>query len=122
VWTVLLFLSQAVAQPCTPSPPPADATSLVVQAVDATWLPLPGMAVTITSPTNKRQKHTSMTKRDGFAEFWLPRGAEYTIEVGSPGFKSKRIKDVHIGPVLEYTSTAYVQVQLQVAAPREIIE
>ena len=116
----LLLLSQAAASPCIASPAPVEPPSLIVQAVDSNWLPLPGMQVTIIP--SRGTKCIAQTKRDGFAELWLPRNAEYSIEVESPGFKRKRVKSVKIGPVLEYTSTAYVQVQLEVASPKMTIE
>jgi hypothetical protein len=120
--TLLFLLLQAAAQPCIPESSPVDAPSLVVQAVDTLWLPLPGMEVTITASADSRAKHKGVTMSDGFAKFWLPRGAEYTVEVVSPGFEKKRVKDVLIGRIWKYTPTSYVQVQLQVASPKEPIE
>ena len=118
---LLAALLLQASDPCSvatvPQPP-----SLIVQAVDVTWLPLPGMQVTVTPTKPVGTAVVSKTEKDGFAEFALPRDAEYSIEVEAPGFKRKRVKGVKIGPVLQYTSTAYVQVQLQVAPPEEILD
>jgi hypothetical protein len=119
VLLVTLLLQASVPCPVQASSEPP---SLIVQAVDTTWLPLPGMQVTVTPTKPRGTPIVADTKRDGFAEFALPRNAEYAIEVVSPGFKRNRVKSVRIGPVLEYTSTAYVQVKLQVEAPRDIID
>jgi hypothetical protein len=80
------------------------------------------MHVTVTPNQPAGPRRTGATKGDGFAEFWLPRNAEYSIEVESPGFKRRRIEGVMVGPVLEHTSTTYVQVQLQVDSPKVTIE
>jgi hypothetical protein len=95
---------------------------LVVQAVDTLWLPLPGTEVTITASASSQAKYKGVTMSDGFAKFWLPRGAEYSVEVAFPGFKKKRVKKVSVGEILRYTATAYVQVQLQVAVPKESVD
>jgi len=80
------------------------------------------MQVTVTPTGGGAAASVGDTKREGFAHFWLPRNAKYTVDVQAPGFKRKRVKNVHIGPPLLYTATAYVQVKLKIAAPKEIIE
>lgn len=119
---VAAFLLQASQVPCSSPTPNPEPPSLIVQAVDSTWLPLPGMRVTVTSTKPGGHRQTSETKREGFAEFWVPRDTEYSIEVAAPGVKRTRVKRVIIGPALEYTSTAYVQVQLHVDSPKVTIE
>jgi hypothetical protein len=119
VLLVTLLLQASV--PC-PVEAAAEPPSLIVQAVDTAWLPLPGMRVTVTPTSPRGTPIVADTKRDGLAEFALPRNAEYAIEVVSPGFKRTRVKGVRIGPVLRYTSTAYVQVKLQVHVSREVID
>lgn len=122
LFLLTVALLQAGPTPCPTASRPAEPPSLVVQAVDSTWLPLPGMQVTVTPGKAGGVRHTGTTEKNGFAEFWLPRQAEYSVEVESPGFKRKRVKGVTIGPVLEYTSTAYVQVQLRVENPKTTID
>src|ERR1044072_1347306 len=94
----------------------------LMPAVSGVFSLLPGMRVTITSSKSPGSRHTGETAKDGFAEFWLPRDTEYSIEVVSPGFKRRHIRRVKVGGALQYTSTAYVQVQLQVGSPKVRVE
>jgi hypothetical protein len=91
-----------------PGGPPA----LVVQVVDPLWLPMPGIHVTVTQAAPGTESRAARTGRLGFAEFWLPHGAEYSIEVHHPDFKKKRIEHVRIGKS-EMSPTAYVQLQFE---------
>ncbi len=95
-----------------PEGPPA----LVVQVVDPLWLPMPGIHVTVTQAAPGTESRVARTGRQGFAEFWLPRGAEYSIEVHHPSFRKKRIEHVRIGKS-EVSPTAYVQLQFELREP-----
>jgi hypothetical protein len=66
---VAALLIQASPVPCPTASRPREPPSLVVQAVDSTWLPLPGMRVTVTPSEARASRHISQTKRNGFAEF-----------------------------------------------------
>jgi hypothetical protein len=102
---VLLLLALGQAGGAHPGVPPA----LVVQVVDPLRLPVPGIRVTVV-PAPGSPSTVARTGRLGFAEFWLPRGAEYSIEVQHPSFRKKRIDHVRIGKS-ELSPTAYVQIQ-----------
>lgn len=107
---LLLALGQASGQTggARPEGPPA----LVVQVVDPLWLPIPGIHVSVTQAAPGTESRAARTGRLGFSEFWLPHGAEYSIEVHHPSFKRKRIEHVRIGKS-ELSPTAYVQLQLE---------
>jgi hypothetical protein len=104
---VLMAPQAAVPKPTTPP-------SLVVQLVDPHWLPIPGAAVTVKPLSGKGQSSVVHTDEDGYAKFWLTEGQDYTIEAKLPGFKTKRLKNVHL---FNYSTgvpeTAYIQLQLK---------
>ena len=106
---LLVLISPQAAVPKTASPP-----SLVVQLVDQVWLPIPGAAVTVKPLSGKGQSSVVHTDEDGYAKFWLTEGQDYTIEAKLPGFKTKRLKNVHL---FNYSTgrpeTAYIQLQLK---------
>ena len=106
---LLHALTLAVSCVCGQSGRPA---SLVVQAVDDLWLPLPSATVTVRRPGQK-EPYRETTDLDGFACLAIPGEGEYTVEVGLEGFRSRSIKGV---PVRGGRGGAlpYVQVQLSV--------
>lgn len=122
MWMLAALLLQAGPSPCAPSPHPVEPPSLVVQAVDPLWLPLPGMEVTISPHEGRSASKAARTDRNGYAEFWLAREAEYSVEVKSPGFKTKWMKSLRITGRSEASPTAYVQFQLELAGPFVTIE
>lgn len=122
MWMVAVLLLQAGPAPCAPTPRPSGPPALVVQAVDPGWLPLPGMEVSVALKEGKGTKNVAQTNRDGYAEFWLAREAEYGVEVRAQGFKSKRLKSLRIGKASDPSPTAYVQFQLELAGPFVTIE
>jgi hypothetical protein len=95
---------------------------LVVQAVDPGWLPLPGVEVRIAPRGGKNVESVAHTSMDGYATFWLDSDVEYTIEVGSVGFKTKRMKSIRFPKVSEPSPTAYIQFQLELSGPFVTVE
>jgi hypothetical protein len=112
MWLLLGLLLQTAA-PATQAPsPPPDPPALVVQAVDPMWLPIPGIRVLVRSRDGGVDRWVQ-TNRLGFAEFSVPRDAEYEIEASHPGFKTAHLKRVRIGRLVQGTPTAYVQLRLE---------
>jgi hypothetical protein len=125
---LLLFSPQVVSDsnPCgrasSSASAPIQPPFLIVQVVDPSWLPLPGAAVTVSvrPVTGKKESKVAHTMGDGDAKFWIPGDpgdADYTIEANYGGFKTKRLKGVHLGTHSSSRPTAYVQVQLQPVGP-----
>ena len=105
----LLFRALTVAAACV-CPQSERPATLVVQAVDHLWLPLPGATVTAHLPGQK-ESYREPTDRDGFACLAIPAGGEYTVEVTLEGFKPRSVKGVPVrgGPE---ASLPHVQIQL----------
>jgi len=115
MWILAIFLLQVTTSPCASiQPVRTDPPTLIVQAVDPGWLPLPGIEVTL--QPKKGKPETARTSSEGQARFWVPQDAEYSVELKYPGFKTVRIKKVHLGTSTPF-STAYVQAQLHIAGP-----
>jgi hypothetical protein len=123
MWLIalLLLLSPQVvsdSNPCgcasTPASAPIQPPILIVQVVDPSWLPVPGAAVTVTVKlvTGKKESTVAYTMDDGDAKFSIPGDADYTIEANYGGFKTKRLKGVHLGTHSSSRPTAYIQVHL----------
>ena len=119
---IVALLLQASPTPCTPTPRPTEPPSLIVQTVDPLWLPLPGMEVTITPRGGRGAKSAANTGKDGYAEFWLAREAEYSVEVKSPGFKRKHLRSLQITKSSEASPTAFVQFKLELSGPFVTVE
>jgi hypothetical protein len=115
---IFAFLLQATA-PCTPAPTPSGPPALVVQVVDPLWLPLPGAEVHVT--TRRAAVQTQHTGAQGYAQIWVAAEADYDIEAQLVGFKTKRVKAVRLGKRSESSPTAYVQIQLPLAARGETV-
>jgi len=101
---------------------PAEPPRLIVQVVDPSWVPLGGAEATVYwSRNRKKVSQVAHTMDDGDAKFWIPGepgDADYTIEANYGGFKTKRLKGVHLGGLSSSRPTAYVQIQLlQPAGP-----
>jgi hypothetical protein len=94
-WIALLLLIQTQPAECAPPARPDAPPALVVQVVDPLWLPIPGADVTVVGKSGAGQM-VSKTGREGYAEFWLPREADYAVEAALVGFKAKHVKGVHI--------------------------
>jgi hypothetical protein len=121
-WIVALLLTQPQPAPCAPPPRPDAPPALVVQVVDPLWLPIPGAQVTVVAEEHGSGRMTSTTGREGYAEFWAPREAEYAVEARLVGFKPKRVKGIRIGKQSDASPTAYVQIQLALAGPFVTVE
>ena len=106
---MLLAAQAGGAAQAQPEGPPA----LIVQVVDPLWLPMPAIQVVVTPDGAEGQEQQRRTGQKGFTEFWLAKGAAYTIDVHARGFKKQRIEHVRASKS-EVSPTAYVQVRLEV--------
>ena len=79
-------------------------------------MPLPGAEVRLTPRKGKRPPD-AQAGADGNARFWEIPDGDYSIEVKLAGFKTVRVKKVHLNGNGALFSTAYVQVRLQVGGP-----
>lgn len=113
---VAVLMQAAVAQPCDVPARASPSPSLIVQAVDPVWLPLPGVEVTI-APAAGGAKTVVSTSKNGYAQFRLAPEQFYTIELTHPGFKKKTMKRFRAVRGSDSFPTAYVQLQLQVSGP-----
>ena len=114
IWFLLLFALQVGAPQCQPAATPTERPSLVVQAVDPMWLPIPNAQITVQARDGKQPAQSIAADENGYARFQLLRETEYSISAGLAGYQSKRMKHILIknlgsGPF----STAYVQLQLK---------
>ena len=108
MWLVmLLLLASHQALPTTMNPP-----SLIVQVVDPAWDPVPGADVTVKMLNGKAESRVAHTDKDGYAKFWVKGDKDYAIEAKLPGFKTNRLKRVHL-----FKHTAHIQLQLKLAGP-----
>lgn len=111
-WVALLLTLMFAQAGGAPSGVPAGSPpELVVQVVDPLWLPMAAIKVVVVAASSGEQQ-VGRTGPRGFTEFHLVRGAEYSIEVRSPGFKRRLVEHVRIGKS-QVSPTAYVQVQLE---------
>jgi hypothetical protein len=96
MWMLVAFLLQVTVSPCASAPPTrTDPPRVVLQTVDPGWLPLPGVEVRL--KPKKGKPEVALASNDGQARFWVPRDADYSIEVKLTGFKTVRIKTAHLG-------------------------
>ena len=115
MWMLIALLLQATSSPCAGAAPArTDPPTVVVQVVDPGWMPLPGIEVVLTRKKGARE--VTRTSNDGDAKFWVAQGAEYSVEVKSPGFKTVKMKTVEIGRSTPF-ATAHVQVRLKITGP-----
>jgi hypothetical protein len=113
MWLIaLLLLVSPQAVPTTTKPP-----SLIVQLVDPTWDPLPGADVTVKPLSGKVESSVAHTDKDGYAKFWVAGDNDYAIEAKLTGFKTKRLKHVHLFKPTATSPTAYIQLQLKLSGP-----
>jgi hypothetical protein len=115
MWFFALLLLQVTGSPCAAAESArTDPPTVVVQVVDPSWMPLPGIEVVLTRKKGSRE--ATRTSNDGNAKFWVAQGAEYSVEVKYPGFKTVKMKTVEIGRSTPF-ATAHVQVRLKVSGP-----
>jgi hypothetical protein len=118
---MLLFLSffQTGSNPCQDSPGQTQPPSLMVQVVDPGWLPIAGAEVTI-KPFRENAQTTSdrkKTGKDGYAKFFVPGDADYSIEVEMYGFNRGRLNHVHLFKPSDSSPAAYVQLKMSLSGP-----
>ena len=112
MWLIaLLLLMSPQAVPTSTEPP-----SLIVQLVDPTWDPLPGADVTV-NPFSRSELSVTHTDKDGYAKFWIAGDNDYEIEAKLTGFKTKRLKHVHLFKSTTASPTAYIQFKLKLSGP-----
>jgi Tfp pilus assembly protein FimV len=109
---ILVALLQATPMPCVPAATELPPPPLVVQVVDATWLPVAGAEVIVRTHQDRRVRQTAAAGRDGFAHVTVPRDAEYDIEARLRGFRTEHVRGVRLS-TSSLVPTAYVQVRLK---------
>ena len=107
----------AQVQPVEPKLPPF----VMVQAVDASWSPMPGAQVVLQEQSGTRLTHTAVTNAAGFASFWLappdPRQS-FDVSASLAGFRKGEMKDVRFGTCAgDCNSPRYIQLRLEVSGP-----
>jgi len=95
-------------------------TTLVVQAVDELWLPLPGALIIVREGKHSPEVARGTTDASGFVHLSITKRGAYEVEVSLVGFKGRRVGkiDVDADPS---KLIPYVQVKLKVAVPKEVI-
>ena len=53
------------------------------------------------------------TDKDGYAKFWVDGNKDYSIGAKLPGFKTKRLKRVHLFNPTTASPSVYIQAQLK---------
>jgi hypothetical protein len=99
---------------------------VVVQAVDAMWVPVPGAEVLLEEKSRTRLTHKAVTNAEGFASFRLdppdPQQS-FTVSVSMAGFKKGEMKDVRFGTCDgDCKYSRYVQLRLAVSGPKYTIQ
>jgi hypothetical protein len=113
MWLLLFLLFfQASPSPCQTPPPPAEPSTLIVQVVDPNWIPAQGIEVTVKSVTGNARPNSDYTDKDGYAKFFVPVDADYSVEAKWPGFKNARLKGLHLFKGTGAHPTVYVQLRL----------
>lgn len=111
--TALLSLFLAVSPSCPPAE--SDITwTLVVQAIDRLWLPIPDASVVVTSKGEEARSSRGVTNKRGFACFALSSPGDYSLKVDRNGFNDEGL------PTLVIHASAYgaqyVQLKMNVRA------
>jgi hypothetical protein len=95
----------------TPTPP-----FVIVQAVDPTWLPVPGAVVQLRERLGARTSFEATTNAEGLAMFrFAPPDAQqaFDISVTMAGFKKSEMKNVRFGTCSgDCQLSRYVQLRL----------
>ena len=111
---VLAVLAQ-VGGPATEVPDVRAKVTLVVQAVDPLWLPIPGAVVTARARSSGNLVQRGTSDALGFAALEIPHSGTYTVEITHPGFKKGSAKGVPVDAM--GTSISHVQVRLKLSGP-----
>jgi len=114
-----LLLMQANPNPCQAPPAQTQSPSLIVQVVDADWLPIPGAEVTLKPLSGDAQLKSNRTEtdKDGYVKFFVTVAADYAIEARLYGFKRESLKHVHLFKAAGSSRPAYVQLRLRLSGP-----
>jgi hypothetical protein len=115
---VTVALAQNQQEPC-PAATPVPRANLVVQAVDQTWLPVPGATVRLRGAGKGSASFKAVTDPNGLAYLLAPAGV-YTLDAELVGFKIKPLKNLKVAPVTN--TPQQVQLVLRVAGPYETIQ
>jgi hypothetical protein len=95
---------------------------VIVQVVDATWSPLPGVDVVLRERFGKRATFRETTNADGLANFWFapPVSTQrYDIRASAEGFTNGEMTDVNFGVCYgDCKSSRHVQIRISVAGNR----
>lgn len=107
-----LLAAMLVASPsCSPTAT-SPAVTLIIQAVDQLWLPIPDAAVSVKRSAGSVRTFESTTGKHGFACLELSEEGVYSIQVKRNGFHTARMDAIEINPSPYLPH--YVQVPLRV--------
>ena len=109
----LILWLQAATSTCKPTEPGVTVT-IVAQAVDTTYMPLPGVSVVAQSHEKTDKQYQGTTDRFGFACLSTPEDGVYSLEAKLVGFRKGRLDRIDINGTPG--SPQYVQLSLQVIA------
>jgi hypothetical protein len=120
MWLFLFFsfalnpisLQATLAPTTSQSPAQPQFPTLIVQVVDLAWSPVPGAEVEVEAVGGKIQPNSAVTDNDGYARFFIPVDADYSIGVKFSGFKRERLKHMHLFKPSAASPAAYVQLRL----------
>jgi hypothetical protein len=102
-------------EPSQVSVVPAPRPPLIVQIVDPAWFPIPGAEVRVETVGRDAQANSCRTDGDGYAKFFVPVDADYTIKTSFAGFKNGHVKRIHLFKPIATAPSAYVQLRLEVS-------
>jgi hypothetical protein len=111
--TALLPLLLAVSPSCPPTE--SDITwTLVVQAIDRLWHPIPDASVVVKSKTEEARSWQGATNKRGFACFALSSPGDYTLKSERNGFYDEGLATLEIHA--SAYGAQYVQLKMDVRA------
>jgi Carboxypeptidase regulatory-like domain len=85
--------------------------------VDPISAPVAGAEVTVKCLTGKAKPIRVSADSEGYARFWIDADKDYSIEAKSPGFKTKRLKRVHVSKPSESSRTQSVEFRMELSGP-----
>jgi hypothetical protein len=113
ITTLLLPVVLAVSPTCPPAE--SDITwTLVVQAIDRLWLPIPEASVLVSSHNKEARTWRAVTNKSGFACFALPTPGEHSVRVERNGFFDENLPTLDV--YASAYSAQYVQLKMEVRA------
>jgi len=100
-----------------PPTAPGQGLTVVVQVVDAVWLPVPGARVALRDEASREVLASAFTAAEGRLRLSPPpsaTGATFTLTTTMPGFAPQRIEHRRFGPCgSRCAERRYLQVQLE---------